>query len=344
MKDVTPVKYDNSFDIIRHVAAIMVIYSHHFALSGMKEPSFFGVGSFGSCAVLIFFSISGYLISQSFMRSKSNYSYAKKRILRVYPGLAICLIFTIYVCGGLLGRESFFDWVSSFEAIKTYFRVILLTGVGVVGVQPEGINFFTYDYILSNTMNGSVWTLFFEVFDYIAIAFALSLFKKHNIGVFLLLICSIILQVICIEYGITKLALRATSLFTIPFAFGALLFIYKEKWFYCNKVKFSILLLSILIMYLSVGNEMLSKTIYPVAVCYVTLLIGLSFKDVLIKGRFDFSYGIYIYAFPIQQIVINETNLGFVASMAMSLILTTIMASLSWFCVEKPMLNKKINN
>ncbi|ATA24697.1 acyltransferase [Brenneria goodwinii] len=341
MKVGVSVKHDNSFDIIRHIAAIMVIYSHHFALSGMKEPSFLGVGSFGSCAVLIFFSISGYLISQSYMRTKSNYGYAKKRFLRVYPGLAVCLIFTIYICGGFLGKDGFLSWVSSIEAIKTYLRVIFLTGVGVVGVQPEGMNYFTYDYILSNTMNGSVWTLFFEVFDYIAIAFALSLFKKHNTGVFLLLICSIILQIICIEYGITKLALRATSLFTIPFAFGALLFIYKEKWFYCNRVKFSMLIISMLVMFFSMGNEILSKTIYPMALCYVTLLVGLSFKDVMIKGRFDFSYGIYIYAFPIQQIIINETNIGFFPSMLLSLILTIIIASISWFFVEKPMLNKK---
>ncbi|MBA0178167.1 acyltransferase [Pectobacterium carotovorum] len=341
MKVEGSIKHNNIFDIIRHVAAVMVIYSHHFALYGMKEPSFFGVGSFGSCAVLIFFSISGYLISQSFIRSKSIFEYAKKRFLRVYPGLAVCLIFTIYICGGLLGRDDFFNWISSLEAIKTYLRVMFLTGVGVVGVQPEGMNFFTNNYILRNTMNGSVWTLFFEVFDYIAIVIALSLFKKHNIGVFLLLICSVILQIICIHYGITKLAFRATSLFTIPFTFGALLFIYKDKWMNCNKVKFSMLFFSLLIMYLSIDNEILSKTIYPIAVCYVTILFGFCFKDVLIKGRFDFSYGIYIYAFPIQQVIINETSIGFFFSLTLSVVLTTIMASISWFFVEKPMLKRK---
>ncbi|WP_369790487.1 acyltransferase family protein [Rouxiella sp. WC2420] len=65
----------------------------------------------------MFFSISGYLITQNFERRKSNIEYAKKRFFRIYPGLAICLIFTVYICCGMFGRLGFSDWVTSGLAV-----------------------------------------------------------------------------------------------------------------------------------------------------------------------------------------------------------------------------------
>ncbi|NIF21725.1 acyltransferase family protein [Candidatus Pantoea multigeneris] len=334
-------KHDNSFDIIRLLAAVAVIYSHHFALSGFSEPQVLGLESFGTTAVIIFFSISGYLIAQSYQRSSSDFEYARKRFLRVYPGLAVCLVFTIYICGGLLGSESFLHWVTSWDALKTWLRVMGLTGIGFVGVTPEGMNNFTNGYIYPNTMNGSLWTLFFEVFDYIVLAFCLKWFSRYNAGLWIFLVGSVVLQLLCLHFGITKLALVATSHFSIPFAVGALFCVYRDRWINNPKVKVVLLVVALIALLLSGLDVILVKTLYTVAVCYLTLLIGISFRDRLIKGRFDFSYGIYIYAFPVQQIAINELGIGFWSSMLLSLLVTLVMAALSWFLIEKPMIGRK---
>ncbi|WP_375540924.1 acyltransferase family protein [Klebsiella pneumoniae] len=64
--------------------------SHHFALNGLPEPKIFGSTKLGTLAVIIFFSISGYLITSSFINSKTTISYIKKRVLRIFPGLIAC--------------------------------------------------------------------------------------------------------------------------------------------------------------------------------------------------------------------------------------------------------------
>jgi peptidoglycan/LPS O-acetylase OafA/YrhL len=73
----------------------------------MDEPELFGLTSLGSIAVYTFFAISGFLITQSFERRKSTVEYARKRFFRIYLGLSICLIFTVYLCCAFFGKMGF---------------------------------------------------------------------------------------------------------------------------------------------------------------------------------------------------------------------------------------------
>lgn len=328
--------HDNCFDIMRHFAALMVIFSHHFPLSGREEPEFFGLTTLGSISVFIFFSISGYLITQSFERRKSKIEYARKRFFRIYPGLAVCLIFTIYICGGLLGQRGFGEWLTSFEPVKTFVRVIVFTGYGVVGVTSHGMNGFTSNYILKDTMNGSLWTLFYEILEYIMIAVALSIFRNKNLAVFLPLIGAITLLIVCNALTISHLKLISLGFLTIPFCVGSLLFLNKDKWMHSNSIKMLMFIAPWILFYLSTFSLLFSDALISMAVSLLTIVIGTTFKDHLIKGRFDFSYGIYIYAFPVQQIVINELGMEFYASMLLSVSITFVLAVISWFVIEKP--------
>jgi peptidoglycan/LPS O-acetylase OafA/YrhL len=73
----------------------------------------------------------------------------------------------------------------------------------------------------------------------------------------------------------------------------------------------------------------------------VVAIVGESFSEKLINGKFDISYGVYIYAFPIQQIVINEMTRRFWLGMAISLVLALAAGYLSYRFVEEPFLRKK---
>ena len=75
------------------------------------------------------------------------------------------------------------------------------------------------------------------------------------------------------------------------------------------------------------------------AICILIIGLALSLRDKWINGRVDLSYGIYIYAFPTQQIVINLISTQFWLSLAITLLLTLIMAYLSYRFIEKPCLN-----
>ncbi|MCA7014484.1 acyltransferase [Dickeya dadantii] len=323
----------NIFDIVRHTAAILVIFSHNYVLHGVKEPSFNNL-SIGGFAVLTFFSISGYLIAQSYINAKSNSEYLKKRILRIFPGLSICLIFTIYICCGIFGRDDFINWISSTKPLYPYFHFLLLKGVS----YPESyLNYFTSDYIYKNSINGSLWTLFFEVFDYALTLFFLGLFKRKIKGAILFLLGSILIQSACIIANINTYYIVNATFLSIAFSIGIVLFLTKEHWKEDRRIKLILTLTSILFIAISTTGNILYPLL-PLGWGVLVLIISFSFKDKIIKRRFDFSYGIYIYAFPIQQIIINVFHTGMISDFIYSMIISIAIAALSWLLVEKPAL------
>lgn len=79
-----------------------------------------------------------------------------------------------------------------------------------------------------------------------------------------------------------------------------------------------------------------------VLISFGTIAFCTSIQDPLVKGRFDYSYGIYIYAFPVQQFVINIIGMSFLPGMITSIIITVILAAFSWHFVESKFLARKV--
>jgi peptidoglycan/LPS O-acetylase OafA/YrhL len=91
------------------------------------------------------------------------------------------------------------------------------------------------------------------------------------------------------------------------------------------------------LMPLAVGTP-LTGVVVTLCICLATLSLGLLYIDSTIRGRFDLSYGIYLYAFPVQQLVINKTSLTFVPSMIVSALIVIVLAIASWLWIERPAL------
>jgi peptidoglycan/LPS O-acetylase OafA/YrhL len=81
-------KQDNSFDLLRFLAAIAVIFSHSYALTGNLEFGLLG-DSLGGWGVNVFFVISGYLLAGT---KDFSWQYFWKRSLRLFPALAVSII------------------------------------------------------------------------------------------------------------------------------------------------------------------------------------------------------------------------------------------------------------
>ena len=96
--DADPPGRQNSFDLLRLVAAVMVLISHSFPLVGEAEPELAGV-SLGGFGVIVFFAISGYLVTRSWAYDQRLTAFAAKRGLRLLPALAVCVLVTAYVIG-----------------------------------------------------------------------------------------------------------------------------------------------------------------------------------------------------------------------------------------------------
>ena len=95
----------NNFDALRLVGALLVLISHQFALSGRREPMFVGDHSFGNLGVLVFFSISGYLVTSSWLNDPHILRFCVRRTLRMLPALCVSIPLTLAVIGalGLIG-------------------------------------------------------------------------------------------------------------------------------------------------------------------------------------------------------------------------------------------------
>lgn len=334
----------NCFDIMRHSAAYLVMVSHHFALNGFSEPKIFGSTKLGTLAVIIFFSISGYLIASSFINSKNSLSYFKKRVLRIFPGLIICsLIMTVFIFPffGEINTPS--EWFMSLTSLKSFLFFSLFGSPG----SGELVNGFSNSYIFYNSANGSLWSLKFEFLDYIAIMVLFGFIKKPLIAsiIFITLSFSILFINSKLHFSnhhlnlLSDYYIHRAAAYSIPFSIGAFLFTTKKWWVNDKRIRITAVIFSIITLLAYSDSSEISLvvlTIIPILI----IIIGTSFHDTIIKGRFDISYGVYIYAFPIQQIFSNYIPNQFFASLAISTFCTTIIAIASWFFVEKRFLKR----
>ena len=177
------IQQGNNFNFIRLVAALMVIITHTYVLVGLGvEHDILYKLTKGETAISItglrtFFVISGFLIIQSMERSTGYMSYLSKRILRIFPGLAICLLVTILIIGTIFTSASLTDYLFNSNTWMYLKNIFLFQ------IQFEITSLFESNP--NHTVNGSIWTLAYEFSYYIMIMVLCSLciFKRKWIGI-----------------------------------------------------------------------------------------------------------------------------------------------------------------
>ncbi|AXQ23921.1 acyltransferase [Acinetobacter wuhouensis] len=324
----------NNLDIIRFIAASLVIFSHAFPIvygKGNEDPLailLHGQTTIGGIAVGAFFIISGFLICQSFQRSKSLKDYILARSLRIFPALIGCFIFMIFIMGPMVTELSVIDY---FKNIQTYKFFIGATTLNFLAPTLPGV-FLNNPYPLY--INGSLWTLKFELGCYILIAILglMLLLKKHLTLAFAL---------ICVGLSYLKVNDNLHNLFVLIsyFMMGATFYLYRESIKLEKKIFFISIFFLIFLTYFNlyyVGFSIFGTYI----IIYLSYISG-TFKNFAKYG--DFSYGIYIYAFPIQQSLVyfTKNSLNVYWHSLISLVIVIIFAFLSWNLIEKPSMRLK---
>jgi peptidoglycan/LPS O-acetylase OafA/YrhL len=321
----------NSYDLMRHFAALLVLYSHQFALHGSVEPIYPFWDTYGFVAVAIFFSISGYFMPASFKRCGNFVEFSKRRLKRLLPAMVVCSFLITYVLGAIYTTGSKWDYLTSNLAWVTFLKYSIFSGPPIPGVFAN--------YIYPNAINGSLWTLPIECVCYIAIGVALS-FSQSWKTILALFAGSILGTASLVHTGtgfsFYGVPLNYLCMFGICFSGGALLSVTKVAW-YPNRW---LLLMFALVGMLLMPGKLEYSVLGTLGITIVVAIIGESFSDKLINGKFDISYGTYIYGFPIQQIVINEITHRFWLGMAISMVLSLVAGYLSYRFVEKPFLHK----
>ncbi|MEK5450121.1 acyltransferase family protein [Paenibacillus sp. FSL R7-0331] len=336
---------ENYFDLIRLIAAIMVIFSHAYPLSGAgyDDPLHrFSNGqvTLGNLAVFVFFIISGLLITQSYLYSNNIITFLKARVLRIFPGLIGVLLFSAFIIGPLVTSLPFGDYLSN-RGVLTYLKAVFLFPMqwNLPGVFE--------DNAYGAAVNGSLWTIPFEFLCYLIVG-VLGLLRilKHKYLVLFLTACIFYYYIFSGTiapagaghlFGLEVNTLMELLLF---FMMGTLACLFKDKIFF-NK---HLAMVCLLVLYISLYYGGF-KSIFAVCGTYVILFLAFlpSGKLSKITARGDFSYGIYLYAFPVQQTITylfgGKTTVWI--NFILSLMVTFVLAILSWYIVERNFLKLK---
>ena len=341
--------YDNNFDFLRFLLAALVIYCHsHPLLSGNGNRDILGQLTrgrfdFGDVAVNGFFVISGFLITGSWLRSRGTWDFLKKRILRIYPGFIVASLFCVLLVGPLAAAH-LPTYLANLDPLGTIKRLLLLREPNQAGA---------FSGLHSSYLNGSLWTIKYEFWCYLlVIALGLSGALRRRALPLLLFLASLLVYGL-VGYDPTHrpagegifLEKVIGSLYHWPrflacFLAGAVFFLYREKIPYSPK--WLAVSLAALAACVWQGMAVFLPVFGTYALLYAAFHPGLKLQEFGRRG--DFSYGLYLYAWPVQQLLLfyfggvgwNPHTL-FVAAF----VVTLGLAMVSWHLVEKPFLKRK---
>ena len=330
---------NNSFHLLRLIAASAVLYSHAFPLATgdpEAEPlrATFGC-TFGSIAVDLFFLISGMLVTMSLIRRSSAVDFAKARFFRIWPGLAVAVMAVILILGPALTTQPLSAYFTSKETAK-YLVLNLTLLKGVAYVLP-GV-FATNPW--PNAINGSLWTLPSEVRCYLvllAVWIVLGQLRRSARFGWAITCCWIAL------FAWFAWSLRTHTLEDSParlwlmFCSGAIIYVWRER----VVLSASAFLALVFVLCVSAGHSFAFGLIYTLGLPYLMLCAAyLARGRILEYNRLgDYSYGVYIYAYPVQQTLMHVwPGFGPIDLFGAAMPITLALAVLSWHFVEKPAL------
>ncbi|HOI13558.1 MAG TPA: acyltransferase [Methanoculleus sp.] len=322
-------RFSNNFDFLRFAAAAVIVFAHAYALRlgyvgiGLYDPVIL-MAQAGLATLLV---TSGYLIAMSWESTASPLRFAWKRFLRVVPALVAATLVSLFVIGPLLTSLPLYEYFAALFSPAGLATVPFFEDGSAIGLFQD--NPWTY-------VNGSLWTIPVEVMMYgvvVALGIAGLLYRWGAIAALAAV------NILAWMYWFDDPRMSKVR-FTLYFLVGAFLYLHRHRIAYRPVVAGALLLLlalSAMTPYLTVAGM--------IAIPYLTIYAAhLPVPFLNTFGRpGDFSYGIYIYHYPVQQALIQVTGNALLlpALFGLSFSATFALAFLSWHIVEKRALAAK---
>lgn len=347
---------ENNLDFIRFFLAIVVLFSHCYVLYYGTEETVEPLwvwsqrqSSLGSVAVNFFFMISGFLILQSWTKSNDIEDFLKKRAFRIFPGFIIASAMCLLVFAPL-GTADFYMpfgyWKLYYEgvSISAFFKNILL-------LQEPSVPWTLKNVPITDSINAPLWTIRYEFICYLVVPILAFLgMYKNKLFMVALCVLSLVLYILQDYYMIYYFNWKEFPVigkpdffprfFTYFFA-GMCYFNFKDVLPRSRRL-FALSLIGVFVgVFFFKGLDIVLPLFGTYALFYVSFSQTITFKNFTKAG--DFSYGIYVYAWPVQQLVIVyfEKYLNLSLMFILSVMFTIPLAWASWHFVEKPFLNFK---
>lgn len=328
---------DNALNFLRLVLASAVIFAHSWPLGGLGGSRLEGISGL---AVDGFFALSGYLIAGSRMRLPMR-DFLVRRMLRILPGFWVCLVLTAFVFAPLSAFKS-----GSYElgSALEYLRHDALLTIRQYDIQA------TLQHVpYTEVWDGSLWTLEFEFAAYLAAGVLLTgtWVRRHARLVLIgLAVFAIVVQPLA--HGPLHVT---TNVYLNALRLGAFFLAGMAVWTVRDRVPVRRDLVTVTALasaaVLALVGDWWFHVLLAVPLTYLLFALG-ALLPVRIGAVNDVSYGMYIYAFPLQQLVVLFAGgvvmdglapaLGVTLLTVVTLVLTVPVAWASWLLVERPCL------
>ncbi len=344
----------NAIGFLRLAFAALVVLSHAYPLGGFGEDPLSrwsgGHEDLGNLAVAGFFVLSGFLITRSAERARTIGRFLWHRFLRIFPAFWICLLLTAVAFApivALLEGRGFAGYLAS--PIDPPLRYVLANAD--LTMRQYGIAGLLQKVPYPSAFDGSLWTLRFEFGCYLVIgvlaAAAIARRRRWMIAALTaVLFLTYALPVTFAGFTSARFPLdvvaqgnnRLVAELVVYFFMGATAYLYRDRLVLTRPIGIAGAVVALVALHTPIY-----PLIAPVAFSAAALWMAadLPLRDV--DRRADLSYGLYIYAFPLQQIALlcGLARFGVAAYTAVPLAGALAMACGSWFLIERPALALK---
>jgi peptidoglycan/LPS O-acetylase OafA/YrhL len=333
------------FDCLRILLAASILCWHSwFVVYGNNALEHRAVTWLPGYAILVmFFGLSGFLITASALRLSVK-DFVINRALRIVPALAVDVIVWALVLGPIFSKATWRQYYADPFTYK-YFTNI----VGVINFYLPGVFAFNPEH----AVNYSLWTVPFEIGCYALMAclMVFGLLRKPRFALGLAIgfgLASLVALDLKLEWDFSStisdlLFLDRGSRLFAAFLAGVVAYLYRHRIPYSRKL-LGASMAACLFVDLFRPADWLSlpvlNSILVLPLVYVTLYLGVTkVTTPSFLRRGDYSYGVYLYAFPVQQAVyVLVPFKNILVQMAISLAAVLIFAMVSWHLVERPIL------
>jgi len=334
-----PMSVPDSFGFLRLLFASFVIISHSpEVLDGNRSRELltrtFGSLSFGELGVSGFFLISGYLIVQSCRNSASPAQYLTKRFLRIYPGFAVSFL----ICWLLVGPISGGTIVQT-DLAGQLLRLLTLSEPSVVG-SFSGLHY--------PVLNGPMWTIIYEFRCYVIVLFLhmagiLENTKKYAI----ILTGFLVIYVISIRWpgsGQTRDVVQYLAdgvRFVMFFFVGGAFYVLRHFIRLEGATALGAGIVGLGLMFVAPLAYLAVAMFGAYVLFWFALRVGTGWLS-RIGRTVDISYGVYLYAWPIQNLLVQQdSEMSPVLLAILTMATASVLGFLSWTFVEGPCMRLK---
>jgi peptidoglycan/LPS O-acetylase OafA/YrhL len=325
----------NNLSVLRLGFAVVVAMVHANAIGWGNQPEI-GETELGELAVDGFFVVSGFLVVRSALRLPTLRRYAWHRALRILPGFWVCLLVVAFVAAPLVawlkgrspavvfsGDESAFGYVAR-------NALLLVRQWDVAGLAAGGSR---------SAINGALWTLFYEALCYAAVAVLVvavpPIWRKRVVAASVGALWSLVLAT---ELGVVDGGPEHLPRFLLLFGLGAL------GWLFANRIRFTPYALLAAATMLAVGLLALDdyRAIGAAGFAYLLLWVVVALP-LRVEPPVDLSYGLYVYHWPVEQVLLaaGVAVFGPHGFTMLALAVAAVLAAASWRWIEKPALARK---